>query len=362
LSATAPAIHDQPDWPFSFALSTAPLAEDNSLWLAVATAGVLALLSLAAACYGFRVRRRVTGWIGIAGLVVGIIAGVRLFVVPAYPTSFAHSTAAYAAPAIAAGARLYAGNCVACHGASGLGDGPAAAALDPKPANLTEPHLFHHGEGTLFWWIGHGITGSAMPGFAGTIDAAGRWNLIQFLRAQAEAEQAASLSPAVEPFSGVVAPDFAFQIGGGRQQTLKSLRGKAIVHLVLYTLPGSLDRLRQIAAASAELARSGVRTIALPIGEAPPPDLPTAAGMLAAPDADTVATYMLYRRLPNNPSPAPPTHIEFLIDRAGYLRARWTPGAGAAGGWSDLSRLKEEIERLASEPPRPPAPEGHVHG
>jgi len=28
-------------------------------------------------------------------------------------------------------------NCAACHGAGGTGDGPAAAGLDPKPADLT---------------------------------------------------------------------------------------------------------------------------------------------------------------------------------------------------------------------------------
>lgn len=30
--------------------------------------------------------------------------------------------------------------CVACHGESGKGDGPAAIAFDPKPANLTDPN------------------------------------------------------------------------------------------------------------------------------------------------------------------------------------------------------------------------------
>ncbi len=361
LSATAPAVHEQPDWPFPFALSTVPLERDATLWLAVATAGVLAALSLAAAAYGFRVRRRWTGRIGIVGLLVSTIAGGQLFAVPAYPTSFMQSPVGYAAPAIADGARLYDRNCAACHGASGRGDGPAAASLDRKPSNLTAAHLFHHSPGTLFWWIGNGIPDKSMPAFGGQIDVAGRWDLVQFLRAQNEAQQGSTLGAAVEPFSGLVAPDFAFQIAGGRQQTLKALRGKAIVHLVLYSLPQSLDRLRQIAAASSELGKSGVQIIALPIGDSPQPlDLPTGVGILAASDANTVETYLLYRRLPDDASPSLPKHAEFLIDRAGYLRARWIPSS--ADGWADLSRLKEEIERLSSEPLRPPAPEGHVHG
>ncbi|MFO0722469.1 MAG: cytochrome c [Myxococcota bacterium] len=34
------------------------------------------------------------------------------------------------------GATLFNQNCVACHGPTGAGDGPAAAALDPKPRKL----------------------------------------------------------------------------------------------------------------------------------------------------------------------------------------------------------------------------------
>lgn len=35
------------------------------------------------------------------------------------------------------GAELFAQNCVACHGAKGDGDGPAAAGLNPKPRKLS---------------------------------------------------------------------------------------------------------------------------------------------------------------------------------------------------------------------------------
>ena len=35
------------------------------------------------------------------------------------------------------GGLLFAENCVACHGASGRGDGPLATSLDPAPADLT---------------------------------------------------------------------------------------------------------------------------------------------------------------------------------------------------------------------------------
>lgn len=38
----------------------------------------------------------------------------------------------------ASGADLFAQNCAACHGATGGGDGPAAAGLNPKPRKLSD--------------------------------------------------------------------------------------------------------------------------------------------------------------------------------------------------------------------------------
>jgi mono/diheme cytochrome c family protein len=40
-----------------------------------------------------------------------------------------------------AGAELYARYCASCHGATGRGDGPAAASLAPRPADLTRSSL-----------------------------------------------------------------------------------------------------------------------------------------------------------------------------------------------------------------------------
>jgi mono/diheme cytochrome c family protein len=40
------------------------------------------------------------------------------------------------------GKKLYGDNCQICHGADGKGNGPAASALSPKPANFTDPKFW----------------------------------------------------------------------------------------------------------------------------------------------------------------------------------------------------------------------------
>src|SRR5574341_1474261 len=42
-----------------------------------------------------------------------------------------------------AGKAKYDANCVACHGATGKGDGPAAAALNPKPQDHTDGKIMN---------------------------------------------------------------------------------------------------------------------------------------------------------------------------------------------------------------------------
>jgi hypothetical protein len=54
-----------------------------------------------------------------------------------------------------------------------------------------------------------------------------------------------------------------------------------------------------------------------------------------------------------------PRHLELLIDRAGYLRARWIPGEPGAS-WAQISALVTELQVLNREAPVPP-PAEHVH-
>ncbi len=62
---------------------------------------------------------------------------------------------------IARGKELYLQGCVACHGVTGKGNGPASVALDPKPADHTSPKMWEETDGSLFWKISTGR--DAMP-------------------------------------------------------------------------------------------------------------------------------------------------------------------------------------------------------
>ncbi len=58
------------------------------------------------------------------------------------------------------GSRLFGNYCAGCHGPKGEGDGPAAAGLRPKPANLAA-HRYTDDQVVSVLW--NGVAGSAMP-------------------------------------------------------------------------------------------------------------------------------------------------------------------------------------------------------
>jgi mono/diheme cytochrome c family protein len=89
------------------------------------------------------------------------------------------------AQVLSSGEDLYQANCVACHGERGLGDGPAAAALTPRPANLRWfLRMPMASDGYLMWTISEGgaAFGSAMPAFKDSLSEDARWRIIRYLR------------------------------------------------------------------------------------------------------------------------------------------------------------------------------------
>lgn len=71
-------------------------------------------------------------------------------------------------------------NCASCHGATGKGDGPAAAALPPpKPADWTSAKVQSQSDGELFWKISNGR--GAMPPWK-HLPEKERWEIVNYIR------------------------------------------------------------------------------------------------------------------------------------------------------------------------------------
>ena len=84
------------------------------------------------------------------------------------------------AASIAAGQKAYAGNCLACHGAAGKGDGPASKDLKVKPKDLGDDVVVKQSDGALFWKLTEGRP--PMPATDKTLTETERWQIINYIR------------------------------------------------------------------------------------------------------------------------------------------------------------------------------------
>ncbi len=119
---------------------------------------------------------------GLLLMVCGGALGLSVVLVDAYPTTYVKNPLPRQMAVVKRGEALFQTNCAACHGQGGRGDGPAAAGLNPKPADLTAEHVDDHTDGDIFWWLNYGIAGTAMPSFEHILSDTERWELIRFIR------------------------------------------------------------------------------------------------------------------------------------------------------------------------------------
>jgi putative copper resistance protein D len=343
MTLTTPARHAPPVWPLPFRLSLELVLDVPEvrwrvlLGTQLVVIGILALL----ASRLLRHRRRPV-LIGALVLVVfGVGVGVPPIVVDAYPTSYRRPLLAYHAASIASGAAVYRAHCAGCHGAAGA----APPLPDLRSAAIARRHA-----GEIFWLVNHGIAERGMPAFAERLREPQRWDVINYIRALGAAESAKTLGPHVEPDRAwLVAPDFTITVGPLAPTALRDYRGRRMVLLVVYTLPGSRARMSELARMYEVLWVTGVEVIAVPahaprdaiaeLGASPPVLFPVVTDGAA----EIVTTYRMLASAP---------HVEFLIDRQGYVRAIWEDGGGA---------IQPQVEKLNAEKSPPPFPEDHVH-
>jgi mono/diheme cytochrome c family protein len=273
----------------------------------------------------------------------------------AYPTSYYASAEPYAAASIFRGAAVYAENCALCHGATGRGDGPAATRLPIRPADLTEPHLFDHSPGDLFWWISHGMDEGVMPGFAGMLNPNQRWDVINFVRARAAGVLAMRIDPEISTAAAPLeVPDFAVE-AGGVQQTLREALEAGPVLLVLFALPAPIERLQQLAAAQPLLGAAGLLVVAVGLGTSPdePPEGNRTPPFVVRVSSEVSSALALFRAAEDG------GETELLLDRGGKIRARWT--SDMPGGPAPIDVLIADAGRVDRIAAATPSHAGHNH-
>jgi putative copper export protein/mono/diheme cytochrome c family protein len=335
-----PGLHTEPRWPFPFQIDLNEIAIRMQKVLDV-VAGLFVLCLIASAIAADRKRYRVMAASVVGVVLCGGVGAIALApgIEPAYPTTYYTPTQAYAAPSISRGMPLYAANCTQCHGIEGRGDGPLAASLPIRPADLTEPHLFAHKVGDIFWWVSNGRANGVMPGFASKLTPDQRWDLINFVLARTAGILTDATGSQISTAAAPPLPDFAFEQQGAQNTLLQSLKnGPAL--LVLFSSQAPLARLERLQAA-------GVHAIAVDMA-------PAAKTALAVGVSDDVrAALALFR------SPKDGGETELLLDRNAGVRARWT--AGEAGGLPDAATLQADTERVARIPVAAPNHAGHAH-
>ena len=162
LSIMPPAVHEQPDWPFASRLSWEATKGLPGVRTSVAIGIQVSLFGFFVALIALITRIRRWPWIcagGVVTIVVGFWLWLPKLTIDAYPTTYVRPSVPYNALSIAHGLQLYGDHCAICHGTEGYGDGPAAAGLRPRPADLTAKHAADHTAGDLFWWLTHGMQG-----------------------------------------------------------------------------------------------------------------------------------------------------------------------------------------------------------
>jgi len=82
--------------------------------------------------------------------------------------------------ATAEGKKLYIQYCGVCHGEKGKGDGPAGAAINPRPADHSNPKIQAQTDGAIFWKITNGRP--PMASYKLALKDSQRWQLVNYIR------------------------------------------------------------------------------------------------------------------------------------------------------------------------------------
>src|SRR5690349_2963206 len=372
---TVPAKHALiQNWPYSFRFSLAATWGDPMVNTRVYIGIGLLAAAIAAAFIGKRRWSRKVYISAVAGLAtIALAVGLPPLAVDAYPETYRKTPVPFDTISIANGSALFAENCVACHGPQGKGDGVMAKSFAKPPVDmLTEPHTAKHTAGDFFHWLTFGIPDTGMPVFADKLTEEDRWDVVNYLHAMSRGYQARLMSPKVKPEQpqpNMGPPNFSYAAHDGSSGTLKDFRGEKNVLLVMFSWPQSKERMKELRELYPKLAQANTVLLAVPEDDPTPQELASIAAQVPFPVVtqgahEIVRSYALFRRTLSKPDllgeGTLPRHMEFLVDRFGFLRARWIPDADGEG-WNQPDMLLQQVAQLNREKEVLPPPGDHVH-
>ena len=369
---TTPAAHEEIImWPFNFRLSLdATWEASSSVQTQVFLGFILMALAIGLTTYFLRFKsdKKLAFITGICLSLAGAVVAVQPLAITAYPDTYRTSTVPYDAISIRNGADIFSSHCADCHGVEGKGDGILADTLDVMLMDLNEMHTAGDTAGDMYWSLTQERFKDTFHSAIPPLDEDETWELINYLSAQTISYTGLSLYTYIEPHEPFLgAPDFYY----ATQKTsgnLKDFRENKAILLVLFSWPEDKKRLDALKKNYKKITATNTDVIAVEITipnnetKGTRPDYPFI--VVTEQTEPIVNTYSLFRRskMSNRDFSIsrPLTHIEFIIDRFGYLRARWIPEANTRH-WTDFPLLINELEKLAAEPEILPPPDEHVH-
>ncbi|SOD19223.1 CopD family protein [Nitrosomonas ureae] len=374
LANTLPAKHTViENWPYPFRFSINATWDEPYVQEMVWSGVVLFFIALCTVWLGKRyhwsrmIKILVPGILGISSMAIALPP----LAIEAYPETYLKPTVPFDTISIVNGSRLFAENCINCHGPQGKGTQPVADPDVRDPTDLlTQQHTAQYTVGNVFHLLTHGIPGTPMPGFAATLSEDDRWDLINFLHALSRGFDSRLLGSMILPEMPVIAsPVFNYAANDGSSGNLRDFRLHKNVLLVLFSWPQSKDRFFQLAASYDRIKALDTEVLAVPIRALEPWELEQIAEIANFPVviegwSEIKDSYWLYRRVRTVPDLSGkgmfPGHMEFITDRFGYLRARWV--AQFEGfGWQNFDALTLQLRQLNQEDEIMPPPGEHAH-
>ncbi|WP_350112250.1 CopD family protein [Nitrosomonas sp.] len=360
------------NWPFPFRFSILATWDKPNVAIQVWIGVFILILAAGAIQFG-----QLRNWgfkrlIGVPGLLLasGLAIALPPLAIQAYPETYRRPSVPFDVISITNGAALFNQHCVECHGHQGMGNGIKSRTLSTKlPDLLIEPHTTEHTPGDFYNWISYGMVNTDMPGYAEKISEEDRWDLVNYVHALSRGYQARILTPEIIPNKAYVKPPlFSYTENNSNSGSLQDFRGHKAVLLVIFSWPQSQDRIEQLKQAYDRLSEQNITVLAVPANELAATELTQIAAELpfsavTQGASEIAASYALSRRTLTHPDiigkGKNPDHMEFLIDRNGYMRARWIPSIDQTG-WSDIDKLYQQINLLNRENMKVPYPEDFV--